>query len=156
MQNWNRRLARKHDCGNTGGRVEPVSRWPGRSHFRLRPARHRLRLLFALTLLGSVGSAVGEEEGDPRVKVPDAERTIALTMPAFRRCFESMNASGRVALVMTIIGDGAVSSARVEGPVPRPVAECIRRHALRTVFSEPEGGRTARLFVPFSYIRQYG
>ncbi len=105
--------------------------------------------------MASTRSSV-ESEGDPRVRVPHAQRTIARKMPAFRRCFEQMNASGRVELVMTIISDGAVSRARVEGSVPRIVARCLESQALSTVFSEPEGGRTARLHVPVALIRQYG
>lgn len=93
-------------------------------------------------------------EGDSRVRVPNAERTIARKMPAFRRCFERMNASGRVSLAMTIVPDGVVARAEVNGPVARIIADCIEAHALQTVFSQPEGGRTARLLVPVSVIRQ--
>lgn len=102
----------------------------------------------------SQASRGADHDGDPRVRVPGAQRTIALKMPAFKRCFEQMNASGRVALMMIIVPDGVVTRAHVDGPVPRPVASCIESHALDTVFSEPEGGRTARLLVPVSVIKQ--
>ncbi len=122
----------------------------------------RARRAFALSALFFLAAWPFKEAdasasaGDPRVRVPDAQKTIAQKMPEFRRCFERMHASGQVALDMTIVSDGAVSRARAKGAVPRDVSRCIESRALRTVFSEPEGGRTARLLVPVAYIRQRG
>ncbi len=93
-------------------------------------------------------------QGDPRVVVPHAQRTIARTMPQFRRCFERMQASGKISLTLTIDQAGGVAAAEARGPVPREVTQCVESRALRTQFSSPEGGRMARLDVPLAVIRQ--
>jgi|GEM_PF-2670132 len=94
------------------------------------------------------------ERGDPRVFVPHAQRTIARRMPQFRRCFERMDAAGKISLVLTIDGGGAVSHAEAYGPVPREVTACVESTARRAQFSSPEGGAVARLDVPVAIIRQ--
>lgn len=93
-------------------------------------------------------------EGDPRVVVPHAQRTIAMTMPQFRRCFERMQASGKISLILTIDQAGGVAAAQARGAVPREVTQCVESRALRTQFASPEGGRMARLDVPLAVIRQ--
>ncbi len=86
--------------------------------------------------------------------VPHAQRTIAKTMPQFRRCFERMQASGKISLTLTIDQAGGVAAAEARGPVPREVTQCVESRALRTQFSSPEGGQMARLDVPLAVIRQ--
>lgn len=103
--------------------------------------------------VGSPGSG-RRVEGDPRVVVPHAQRTIAQTMPQFRRCFERMHASGKISLVLTIDQAGSVAHAQAYGPVPREVTHCVESRARRAQFSSPEGGRIARLDVPVAVIRQ--
>lgn len=93
-------------------------------------------------------------QGDPRVVVPYAQRTIAKTMPQFRRCFERMQASGKISLVLTIDETGGVSWAQARGPVPREVTQCVESRARQAQFDSPEGGQIARLDVPLAVIRQ--
>jgi hypothetical protein len=104
--------------------------------------------------LGTDQSTPDAFQGDPRVVVPHAQRTIARTMPQFRRCFERMQASGKISLVLTIDEAGGVAGAEARGPVPREVTQCIESRARRAQFDSPEGGRVARLDVPLAVIRQ--
>lgn len=99
-------------------------------------------------------SSAPQLEGDPRVVVPHAQRTIAQTMPLFRRCFERMHASGKIELILTIDQAGSVAHAQAHGPVPREVTHCVESRARRAHFSSPEGGRIARLDVPVAVFRQ--
>jgi outer membrane biosynthesis protein TonB len=92
--------------------------------------------------------------GNPYAEVPNAHLTIARHMPEFRRCFEMMDASGKVSLVLIIGREGHVRRAHASGPVPRKVTRCVEETARSAQFSPPEGAQIARLDVPVAIYRQ--
>lgn len=93
--------------------------------------------------------------------VSGASRAVARMRAAFRRCYNvglasNPDISGKINLKIRVGPGGEVTgvAASTSGNIPGSVTECVKARARQARFSPPEGGGTAVVAVPVSFVKQ--
>lgn len=156
--------------GGVGG---PATLGVGERDTRLRPGEHG----GSLADLGSAEGATNTSSGrvqrtraprglvaaTPNVTsgvVPDAARVVAGLQGGFHACYQralsdNPDAQGHAQLLITVGAAGGVQNATVSlsGNLPASMKSCIRTRALDAAFGAPQGGGTAVVVVPISFVQ---
>lgn len=90
-----------------------------------------------------------------------ASRAVAAMRAGFRRCYNvglagNPDISGKINLKIRVGPAGEVTgvAATSTGNIPASVTDCVKARASSGTFSPPEGGATAVVVVPVTFVKQ--